>query len=126
MYDPNDLLDVLGISLYYLEGSTNRAVYINTKETLPIWFETHNTEIYYILATPVEETITDTTLINDLNALQELLSYDGTTNITVTSEDTNAQMEVEVTYTSESDMCEKLLFIFNKMKDKLYHIIRSL
>lgn len=81
---------------------------------------------YYALATPVEETITDTTLINDLNNLQDMLSYNGTTNITVISEDTNAQMEVEVTYTSESDMCEKLLFIFNKMKDKLYHIIRSL
>jgi hypothetical protein len=90
------------------------------------WFSENNTLLYYVLPIPTEETITDTTLINDLNKLQELLSYDGTTNITITSEDTNAQMTAEVTYTSESDMCEKLLFIFNKMKDKLYHIIRSL
>lgn len=49
-----------------------------------------NTEAQY------EETITDTTLINELNELQELLSYDGTTNITITSASSNAQMLVQV------------------------------
>ena len=81
---------------------------------------------YYRLATPTEETITDTSLINELNELQELLSYDGTTNITVISSSENAQMSVEVTYTSKSDMNEKLTNIFNSIKSKLYHIIRAL
>ena len=125
----------LGVGIWFLYNTQTQSknIYIIIPKTIASnstelinWATTNNVIIYYQLATPVEETITDTTLINDLNKLQELLSYDGTTNITVISEDTNAQMEVEVTYTSESDMCEKLLFIFNKMKDKLYHIIRSL
>lgn len=82
--------------------------------------------VYYGLATPIEETISDQTLINELNELQELLSYDGTTNITITSDSNNAQMIVQVTYTSESDMNEKLTEIFNSIKSKLYHIIRAL
>ena len=82
---------------------------------------------YYRLNTPTEETITDTDLIEQLNNLQDLLSYDGVTNITVTSDnENNAQLEVEVTYTSESDMIDKLLDIFDRIKSKLYHIIRSL
>lgn len=90
------------------------------------WLGSNNVTLYYVLETPVEIPITDTTFITDLNNMYQAMCYDGTTNITITSDSNNAQMEVEVTYTSESDMCEKLLFIFNKMKDKLYHIIRSL
>ena len=93
---------------------------------LNTWLTSNNIDIYY-KATPTEETITDTTLIEQLNNLQDMLSYDGITNITVTSDtENNAQMIVEVEYTSESEACERLLYIFNKMKDKLYHIIRSL
>ena len=90
------------------------------------WLTSNNVILYYVLATPIEEPITDQTLITDLNNMYQAMGYDGTTNITITSDSSNAQMTVEVTYTSKSDMCEKLLFIFNKMKDKLYHIIRSL
>lgn len=43
-----------------------------------------------------EEAITDTTLINDLNNLQGLLSYDGTTNIIITSNPSNVQLEVTI------------------------------
>ena len=99
---------------------------LNDIDSFKSWLSTHNTIVYYELATPIEETITDTTLINDLNNLQDLLSYDGTTNITITSASSNAQMIVEVTYTSESDMNEKLTNIFNSIKSKLYHIIRAL
>ena len=90
------------------------------------WLTNNDNLIYLQAQEPIEIPVTDSTLITELNNLQDMLSYDGITNITITSAEDNAQMIAEVTYTSESDMCEKLLFIFNKMKDKLYHIIRSL
>ena len=40
-----------------------------------------NSKIYYVLATPINEEIIDTTLINQLNALESALSKDGQTNI---------------------------------------------
>lgn len=90
------------------------------------WLSSNNLVLYYVLEQPFESTITDATLVAELEDLNNMRSYDGTTNITATSEDTNAQMEVEITYTSESDMIDKLLDIFDRIKSKLYHIIRSL
>ena len=123
----------IGFWFLYNTGSLSKSIYIiipksiasNTTELIN-WANTNNVALYYELQEPTEIPITDTTLITDLNNMYNAMGYDGTTNITITSDPNNAQMTAEVTYTSESDMCEKLLFIFNKMKDKLYHIIRSL
>lgn len=51
------------------------------------WLSTHNTEVYYILATPTTTEITDTTLISQLNALAGAESYSGQTNISQTNDD---------------------------------------
>lgn len=45
------------------------------------WLSTHNTIVYYVLATPTNEEITDTTLISQLNAIENSVSYDTQTNI---------------------------------------------
>lgn len=45
------------------------------------WLSTHNTTLYYVLATPIETEITDTNLIEQLDNLSNAMSYDGTTNI---------------------------------------------
>lgn len=45
------------------------------------WLSTHDVTIYYILATPTNEEITDTTLISQLNAIENAVSYDTQTNI---------------------------------------------
>jgi hypothetical protein len=50
------------------------------------WLSTHNVSVYYVLATPTVEEITDSSLINDLNNLEDAKSYNGTTNITITAE----------------------------------------
>lgn len=55
-----------------------------------------NDEIFLVLATPVEIPIIDTTLINDLNNMYQAMGYDGTTNITITSDTSNAQMTASV------------------------------
>lgn len=54
-------------------------------------------KMYYgILATPTEETITDTSVIQSLNELNDLMSYDGTTNIVITSNSANAQLTAQI------------------------------
>ena len=51
------------------------------------WLSTHNTEVDYVLANEITEPITNQEIINQLNEIYYLQSYNGTTNITITSED---------------------------------------
>lgn len=51
------------------------------------WLSTHNTIVYYVLATPTDTLITNTELIEDLETLYTAKSQEGTTNISITSED---------------------------------------
>ena len=51
------------------------------------WLSTHNTTVYTILATPTYTEITNTELIEDLETLYTAKSQEGTTNISITSED---------------------------------------
>lgn len=60
------------------------------------WLGTHNTQVNYILATPIYEVITNTELIEDLESLYNAKSEDGTTNINVTSEDLSMILNVGV------------------------------
>ena len=83
MYDANMYLDKLGISLYYISSSpTTRAVYFNSNIQLPTWLGTHNTTVYYALATPTDTEITDSDLIDQLDALlAKHTLYEGVNNI---------------------------------------------
>lgn len=45
------------------------------------WLSNNNVTVYYVLATPTDTEITDTTLISQLEDLKTLRSYDGVTNI---------------------------------------------
>ena len=57
----------------------------NTVNDFKTWLSTHNTIVVYELSTPTFTKITDTTLIDELNNLQNNeRSYKDTTNITVT------------------------------------------
>lgn len=68
-----------------------------TLEQFKTWLSTHNTIVYYVLATPVDIPITDTTLINQLNDIyNNAHSYNGVTNITTTYEDGNEQMYLDI------------------------------
>lgn len=53
----------------------------DTLANFKTWLSTHNTIVYYVLATPTNTEITDNTLLNQLNALERAKSKDGTTNI---------------------------------------------
>ena len=56
------------------------------------WLSTHNTTVYYPLATPTYTEITDTTLINQLEALKK--SYEGQTNISQVNNDLPFELDV--------------------------------
>ena len=51
------------------------------------WLSTHNTNIYYVLATPTNTEITDTTLINQLEELYIAKSKENQTNISQVNND---------------------------------------
>lgn len=51
------------------------------------WLSTHNTELYYPLATSTNTEITDTTLIGQLDNIEKLMSYNSQTNISQVNND---------------------------------------
>ena len=57
------------------------------------WLSTHPTTVYYALATPTDTEITNTTLIAQLNALQNIALKSGVNNIIVTSANLPASLE---------------------------------
>ena len=59
----------------------------DTVASLKTWLNTHNTIVYYALATPTTTEITDTDLIAELEALKSAKSVEGQTNITQTNAD---------------------------------------
>ena len=66
------------------------------------WLSTHNTILYYILATPTTTEITDTELINQLEAIRLQL---GVNNITVDSN--NLSSPLKLTYLSELETIDE-------------------
>lgn len=62
------------------------------------WLNTHNTIIYYPLATPTITEITDSTLLSQLNALEQAQSKDNQTNINQANNDLPFELDVSVTF----------------------------
>lgn len=64
-----------------------RCVDITTLDAFKTWLGTHNTIVYYVLATPTYTEIEDTNLISQLNTLQNAMSYKGQTNVSQVNDD---------------------------------------
>lgn len=60
---------------------------IDTSQNFATWLSTHNTILYFVLATSTNTEITYTPLINQLDAILEAQSKKGTTNITQVNND---------------------------------------
>lgn len=77
----------------YYNASLNSLDFIDNDYTnlrdFVSWLSTHNVIIYYVKSEPTDVPITDTTLINQLNALYYANSYNGITNISTTHETGN-------------------------------------
>lgn len=70
-----------------LQGISSSSTSEEKKRAFNTWLSTHNVIIYYQTETPTTTQITDTTLINQLNALYNAMSYNGQTNILQTNAD---------------------------------------
>lgn len=68
---------------------------INTLELFKQFLAEHNLTIYYLLATPTEEEITDTTLIEQLEAISKAKSVKDKTYITQTNDDLPFILDVQ-------------------------------
>ena len=84
-----------GITTYIRTGEpTNVATFRNIDITSladwKTWLSTHNTAVYYPLATPTDTQITDATLVGQLGTLWNAMSYNGQTNFAVTASDSGA------------------------------------
>lgn len=66
-----------------------------TLAELNTWLVEHNLILYFILATPTTTEITDTTLINQLEAISQAISYEEQTNISGSSDESNPLFSVE-------------------------------
>ena len=68
------------------------------------WLSTHNTTVYYALATPTDTEITNSALIEQLEALGNSKLYVGANNITTTYTEGNAQATLKLGYYTDYDM----------------------
>ena len=93
----------------YVGGTSNIFIRVSKDEFSTIeefknWLSTHDTEVYYVLQAPTDTEITDTTLISQLEAIYNALSYDEQTNI---SSNQNALFNVEAYQDSKVILSEK-------------------
>ena len=77
----NSRIVILSNGGLYFRFPKSSGIDVSTYTLLNTWLSTHNTIVYYVLATPTNEEITDTTLIGQLNAIENAVSYDTQTNI---------------------------------------------
>lgn len=88
-------------TIYPTTNNADHQIWFNTNVATTLdgfktWLSTHNTIVYYVLATPTEIEITEPILINQLNAIKYgAESYYGTTNIMVTSEELQPTLKVQ-------------------------------
>lgn len=93
---------------YIPQGSVNSVYFASDQTTVSnfkTWLSTHNTTVYYPLATPTDEAITDQDLIDALDEFfGQAHAYKGQTNITASGESGNAPavLSVEVGEDNES------------------------
>ena len=69
---------------------------ISSAENFKTWLSTHNTTIYYVLATPTYTLIEDSTLIEELESMKK--SYENQTNISQENNDMPFELDVSVTF----------------------------
>lgn len=72
-------------------------------DALKTWLSTHNTTVYYPRTTSVDTQITDTDLIDALNALGKIKLFVGENNVLVSASGTNLPGELSLTYYTTLD-----------------------
>lgn len=87
---------VLGYAMSFNSGQYARFIYVQVPldvvaqgqvDDFKTWLSTHNTTVYYVLATPTTTEITDSTLISQLDTLESAMSYKAQTNVSQVNND---------------------------------------
>lgn len=91
----------------------------STVEDFKTWLSTHNTETYYLISSPTEEEITDTTLIQQLEALSKATAKGN--NFIVTTETNGLKPILKVQYKESTrakadDLEERVETLENQIK----------
>jgi hypothetical protein len=104
----NFLNGATGFTLYYANNvlQLRLSSTLTTASDFKTWLSTHNTIVYYVLATPTTTEITDTELISQLNAIELL---EGLNNVSVSSGDLPGEITIHYNY-KEAYTTEDLLF----------------
>lgn len=102
----------LGFCNYFIRGTSKEIntlrfgandsqlwFYVNATEFTNIndwktWLSNNNITVYYVLATPIDEEIIDTTLITQLDEISQALSQKGTTIISQSNDDLPFNLDV--------------------------------
>lgn len=93
-----------GASINVTDGLRLRNKDIASVDDFKTWLSTHNTAVYYALATPTDTAITDETLISQLEALNAAHAYKGRTHIISTAgSDANLPHIIEAKVLGSSD-----------------------
>ena len=82
------------------QWQNGKRIYVGYESDLTLanfktWLSTHNTIVNYVLATPTDTEITDTTLIGQLDRLMTLPLYKNMTHITLTPNNLQPTMKIE-------------------------------
>ena len=102
-------------SLYAIYLKISSSI-VSTANDLKTWLGNNNAIVYYVLATPTYETITDTTLIEQLEAIRLLYGYN---NITVDNIDLSATLSLDY-YSTENPYQDAIYSQDDKNDLKIY------
>ena len=83
----NSRVVILGNGGLYLRFPKASGIDISNATLMNNWLSTHNTIVYYVLATPYLSLIEDETLISQLDNIQNAMSYLGQTNVSQVNND---------------------------------------
>lgn len=87
-------------SIYSYSGDNFVRILTNVASTeagFQTWLSTHNTTVYYILATATDTLITNSTLIGQLNALANAPLFSGANYIEISANDNNLPSPLDIT-----------------------------
>ena len=92
-----------GAAISNTEGIRIRNADISSTGDFKTWLSTHNTTVYYALATATDTKITDNTLIGQLNAVNNATLPTPVAFITVNATDTNLPGPLKISYYGEEE-----------------------
>lgn len=111
----------VGQSAFYINNNS-----ITTLEDFKTWLTTHNTTIYYVLATPTYTLIENEELLNQLEGLNNGYTYADTTNILVSGNlPSSLNMSIDVPYRDAEEEITPSNYLTNFTQSREYGVVNK-